>query len=341
MRLIKIISFLTSLAVLFPFFSNAQTSCVQNLREARNFYDAGKLNDLPNLLLKCIDNGFSKDEKVEALRLVTLSYLFDEEQEKAESSYLRLLRIDPEYQVNLDSDPTELIILSERYDTDPKFFFGFKGGAAYNILEITHIQAYNNAGFGSYDPPIGFSAGLFFQYPINNQFSINLETYYNFRRTVLNRQINRSEVNSNVPQIIGETQQWIELPLLLNYKIPTIDKFLLEATAGPSVHYLLTSSLSIEGVNRGINNKDMLEFRNQMNISGVLGLRGNFKIIGRNYVTVETLFQYRFIEENKNLNTDVRTVLFQAGYAEGKLKGHALILRLGLRFPRFNPELIK
>ncbi|MGM0579345.1 MAG: outer membrane beta-barrel protein [Bacteroidota bacterium] len=345
MRLIKIILISFSLLILFPLLGNAQSSCVQNLREARNFYDAGKLNELPKLLLKCIDNGFTDEEKVEALRLVTLSYLFDEEQEKAEATYLRLLKIEPEYQVDEDSDPTELIILSERYDTEPKFFFGIKGSPSYNILEDTPFLVYNKSELGSYDPPIGISGGLFFQYPINNEFSVNLETYYNFRRTDLNREINRTEGSSTVNHEISETQQWIEVPLLLNYKIPLVEKFLLEATAGPSFHYLLYSNLNIKNVNREINNKDMLEYRNQMNLSGILGLRGNFKIIGRHYVTVEALFQYRFIEENRELNYierfELLPDLIQAGYAEGKLKGHAFMLRVGFRFPRFNPELVK
>lgn len=62
-------------------------------------------------------------------------------------------------------------------------------------------------------------------------------------------------------------------------------------------------------------------------------------------MTVEALFQYRFLEENRELNPDERLEtlpdLIQAGYADGQLKGHALILRIGFRFPRFNPELIK
>ncbi|RUA34173.1 MAG: hypothetical protein DSY77_06475 [Bacteroidetes bacterium] len=345
MRLIKIILFLSSLGILVPSYASAQTSCVQNLREARNFYDAGKLNELPKLLLKCIDNGFTKEEKVEALRLVTLSYLFDEEEEKAEASYLRLLKIEPEYQVNLESDPTELIILSERYDTKPKFFFGIKGGPAYNILEISPNIPYNNLQRGSYDPPIGLSGGIFFQYPINEKFSANIESYFNFRNTVLEREIQNAEGNSAGLQITSETQRWIEVPLLLNYKIPMVKSFLLEATGGPSFHYLIFSNFGATGVNDEINNKDMLNYRNQMNVSALLGLRGNFKIIGRNFLTVEALYQYKFLEENRALTPEERLELIpdliQAGYAEGKLKGHALILRIGFRFPRFNPELIK
>ncbi|WKK76849.2 outer membrane beta-barrel protein [Marivirga salinae] len=345
MRLIKIILFSISLVVLFPFISNAQTSCVQNLREARNFYDAGKLNDLPKLLLKCIDNGFSDEEKVEALRLVTLSYLFNEDQEKAEASYLRLLKIEPEYEVNLDSDPTELIILSERYDTDPKFFYGFKLGSAFNLIEITEYKPiYNLADSGSYEPPIGFSVGLFFQYPINEEFSANLETHYNFRNTVLNRNTESAEGNSTGIQSISEIQQWVEVPLLVNYKLPMAQNFLLEATGGPSFHYLLSSRLSVRGgPGSEINNIDMMVYRNQLNVSGILGLRANFKRLGRNFVTVEALYQYRFIDE-VNMNVDraeLNWILKDAVYAENQYKGHALILRVGLRFPRFNPELIK
>lgn len=343
MRLIKIILFSFSLLILFPFISNGQSSCVQNLREARNFYDAGKLNDLPKLLLKCIDNGFSKEEKVEALRLVTLSYLFNEDQEKAEASYLRLLKIEPEYQVNEDSDPTELIILSERFDTEPKFFFGLKLGAAYNLFDGTPNIIHILSNPGTYEPPIGISAGLFFQYPINQDFSVNLETHYNFRNTELNRDIRNPESNSTTPHIISETHQWVEVPLLVNYKLPMVQNFLLEATGGPSFHYLLSSTLSVTGVNVEINNKNMLEFRNQMNVSGILGLRGNFKRLGRNYLTVEALFQYRFINDiDENADTsELDFELLQVGYAEGQYKWHSVILRVGFRFPRFNPELIK
>jgi hypothetical protein len=335
----------TILLVAISYFGNAQNNCVQNLRDARNAYDEGKLQDMPNLLSKCIDNGFTNEEKVEALRFLTLSYLFSEEQEKAEIAYLRLLKINPEFQVNEETDPTELIILSENYDTDPKFFYGLKLGSSYNFIDITeYYPVFNQAGRGSYEPPIGFGAGLFFQYPINDDFTANAEVHYNYRGTVLNRLIERAEGGSGGLQIITENQQWIEMPLLINYKIPLVDKFLLEATAGPSLHYLLSSYLSVQGGREEINNLDMIDFRNQLNVSGILGLRGNFKQLGRNYITVEALYQYRFIEEvdfdspgRSQLNYD----LLQVAYAENQYKGHAFILRLGFRFPRFNPELIK
>ena len=341
-KTILIILFLCTLS----FYGNAQSSCVQKLRDARNAYDAGKLNELPELLLSCIENGFSKEEKVEALRLVTLSYLFNEEQQRAENSFLRLLKIEPEFEVNEDSDPTELIILAENYDTDPKFFYGLKLGSSYSLIQITEYNPnYILASRGTYEPPIVINAGLFFQYPINNDFSANIEVHYNYRNTVLNRTTVRAEGGTSGVQRIAETQQWVEMPLLVNYRIPFVDKFLLEATAGPSIHYLLTSNLTLQGVGEDLNNFDMLldNYRNIINASGIIGLRGNFKQLGRNYVTVEALFQFRFGEEvNFEVDrSDLDLILKDRGYAENQYKGHAFILRLGFRFPRFNPQLIK
>jgi hypothetical protein len=324
------------------FYGNAQNTCVQNLRDARNAYDEGKLQSLPELLLKCIENGFSKEEKVEALRLVTLSHLFNEDQQKAETSYLRLLKIDPEFKANEESDPTELLILAENFDTDPKFFFGFKGGASYNIMDSKPEFSHNLQEPGSYDFPLGISGGLFFQYPINDKFSANLEAIYSYRNSLLNRPLGGAE--SSAFFTVEETQQGLEVPILVNYKLPWINRFLLEATGGPSFHYLLISDLNTRGSGTELNNLDMLPYRNQFNMSGIIGLRANFKELGANYITLEMLFQYKVLSEvNQDaMPEEVRIQLATSStYTDFNYKGHALWLRLGLRFPYFKPELIK
>ncbi|WNB18064.1 outer membrane beta-barrel protein [Marivirga arenosa] len=325
----------------FSFLGNAQTSCVQNLRDARNAYDEGRLKTLSNLLSNCVEDGFTKEEKVEALRLITLSHLFNEDQAEAEKSYLKLLKINPEFTPNEESDPIELIILAENFDAEPKFFFGFKGGASYNIMQIQYESNHNLLLPGTYDFPLGISGGLFFQYPITKEISANLEAIYNFRNTILNRPIESAEGNNF--QIIEETQQWLEMPILVNYKLPWVKKFLLEATAGPSFHYLLMSGVNLNGLGEELNNYDMLSFRNQFNMSGILGLRANFKELGVNFITTELLFQYRILDEvNKSAMTEQqRLELNSVAYSNFDYKGHAIWLRLGIRFPYFKPELKK
>ena len=71
------------LGIMLPQKGKAQESCTQKLRNARNAYQEGKLSSLPTTLQSCIDNGFNKEEKIEALRLVTLAFLYEENEASA------------------------------------------------------------------------------------------------------------------------------------------------------------------------------------------------------------------------------------------------------------------
>ena len=71
------------------------TSCAQTLRLAQSVYDQGRLQELNGILQNCLQNGFTKQERVEAYKLLTLSYIYQEEPEKADEAMLDLLRTDP------------------------------------------------------------------------------------------------------------------------------------------------------------------------------------------------------------------------------------------------------
>ncbi len=319
----------------------AQTNCIQNLRTARNFYEEGKLNDLPMLLENCINSGFSKEEKIEALRLVTLAHLFNENEVDAEASYLRLLQLDPEYKVNPSSDPTEIIILADKFDTDPQFSYGVKASQIINFIELEERDiVLSTAQPGAYEPSLNISFGLFFQYPFNNNLSANIELHYVGRFTSLERDI---EIESSVDeqQNINEAQQTFEIPLLLNYRLP-LGKFPLELTGGTNLHLLQSASLTLEGVGVNRNGQDVLPYRNRVNMSAVLGIRSEFKIIGRNYLSAEVLYQHKLMTEVKLPNEMDQLQLdmqLQNAHSEFFYRGHALVFRLGIRFPYFKPEL--
>jgi hypothetical protein len=162
----------------------AQESCTQKLRTARNAYQEGKLNVLPALLTACIKAGFSKEEKIEALRLVTLAYLYSENERKAEQVFLDLLTIDPEFTPNLQADPTELILLAEKFDTDPKFFYGLNGGVGYNITQVSEARPnIVDLASGKYQFTTTYGIGGFFSYPITNEWSATLEAHMMWRTT--------------------------------------------------------------------------------------------------------------------------------------------------------------
>ncbi len=118
--------------------TNASDSitCTQKLNKAQKVYDAGKLSEVEGFLSKCIKEGFSKEEKMQALRLLILASLFQDEHEKAEASLLLLLKEDPEYTLNPAIDPAEFYELYNSYRTLPVINIGVLGGVTTaNVLE--------------------------------------------------------------------------------------------------------------------------------------------------------------------------------------------------------------
>ncbi|MEQ8423852.1 MAG: hypothetical protein RIA63_04020, partial [Cyclobacteriaceae bacterium] len=106
-------------------YSYAQTStCAQTLRLARSTYEQGRFHEIPALLESCLrggDGNFTKQESVEALRILTLSYIYQEEPEQADVAMLRLLNTDHYFEVNENVDPAEFTALYATFRTDPVF----------------------------------------------------------------------------------------------------------------------------------------------------------------------------------------------------------------------------
>lgn len=326
---------------LAPMWTMAQENCTQKLRSARNAYQEGKLSSLPELLIPCIKTGFSKEEKIEALRLVTLAYIYSEDEAKAEKVFLDLLNIDPEFTPNLQSDPTELILLAEKFDTEPKFFYGLNGGIGYNITQVSEARPnIVDLASGKYQFTTTYGIGGFFSYPITNEWSVTLEAHMMWRTTELIREPVQNAESAN-SQTITEEQSWIEVPVLANYRLP-IKSMNLELTAGPVVHYLLNARVSSESSGDTFQNEDYMDSRSQYNLSGIFGIRSNFKVVGRNYLTVAVLYQHRFFNEvaSSTLKDEKQTTFeLASGYRDGRYKNHVVWLKVGLRFPYFKPQL--
>jgi hypothetical protein len=172
------------LIVLFIFFINpivvqGQESCVQKLESAEELYEIGQINKVPPLLKECLDNGFTRSEKVRAYRLLTLCHLYYNENEKAAKAMGNLLKVKPEYVIT-ESDPTEFSTLHETFRTTPFFILGAKAGiGGTDIYEITNFNDLNSLeSEGVYTPGLSYSIGLSGETPILNAISLGYEVYY-------------------------------------------------------------------------------------------------------------------------------------------------------------------
>src|SRR6478609_4999917 len=149
------------------------TSGAQTLRLARATYEQGRLHEIPSILEGFLPK-FNRQEKVEAYKLLTLSYIYLEEPEKADDAMLKLLQTDHYYEVNLKDDPAEFIALYRTFRTDPIYRIGAKIGA--NASQ-PNVKSYlpSNDGTSKYDLGIAFQSGLVGEFPIAENLVISAE----------------------------------------------------------------------------------------------------------------------------------------------------------------------
>ena len=139
-----------SLAFQLPVLS--QENCTNTLQEARNYYEQGLVEKIPQLLAPCLEEGFSRAQKIEAYKLIILAHLFNYDQIEAETTMEEFLRKFPEYEIMPD-DPVEFVYLFESYRTTSVFSVGITAGAnitdpriiePFTAMDLTHTTLDNN-----------------------------------------------------------------------------------------------------------------------------------------------------------------------------------------------------
>lgn len=295
----KYLKFYLILIACFSFFTGVnaqeQTACAQVLRSARAVYEDGRLHELPALLTTCIERGFSKEEKVEALRLLTLSYIYLGEPAEADKAMLNLLNADQEYKLNKIIEPTEFIALYNTFRTSPVYHIGFLmggNGSAILLDKSYGVHPLNNA-TTRYEGGISFQAGITFEYPFNQNFSAVAEGIFSSKvYTKENQLLDYTELS------VTETQNWIELPLMARYNIPLKDNLQLYGNLGGTIGMLLTSNAEllrprdelrqVEGPR-----ENLLELRNKINYGATGG--GGIKLkLPMSYLMLDVRYNYSF-----------------------------------------------
>ncbi len=114
-----------------------QQDCERNLKKALVLFEKGYLEDIPGLLEPCIDagKGFTWSSRSAALQLLTETFLFSGEEEKAEKYYMLLLENNPSYKPKLKADHPELVYLAEKFSVKPKVSISGRLGFIFPSIE--------------------------------------------------------------------------------------------------------------------------------------------------------------------------------------------------------------
>lgn len=282
-------------------YMQAFSQCTQNWDKAQSEFKEGHLYSIPLLLQDCLEDG-TKQQKIDAYRMLTITYLYTDDPYGAQNSFLGLLKLDPEYRIQ-PSDPVELEYLSKEFITTPILSWRVRGGLNYSFVNIIHENSSGNSTLGSasYKPLIGYSVVGSLDIHFNKVISLGIDmdiamNSYGFHDNLFD-DLNGNQ-NAKDPQNLKETGYNASLPVYLKLTYPGV-KYYPYLYGGYSPNYnIYTSSLASYTIIQNENENpieektlDISSIRTRFSNSIVVGA-GLMRRLRYKYIFVDV--RYRF-----------------------------------------------
>ena len=347
--MLKRLSLVCLLSICYQLSFGQRGDCNLSLEQARSNFQLGHLFTIPSILKPCLDNGFNKVQKIEAYLILTRTYLLIDDPISAEDSYLKLLGEDPEYEVDEENDPVDIVYLDKKFTTTPIFILFAKGGLNFsNASTIVNYGVDNtNLSNEEYTSKLGFNLGGGIELNINDNLSVGLElNYFNRRYEYKNYLFNGDT------QTFLERQSLIDMPLFLKYR-RKYNKFHPYVYAGYSMAFLLNASSEVELTDlivTGENNnseigvtgppESLSDLRNRLNTFIVGGVGTKYRI-GYNYLFFDVRYYYglnNIVNEANQYSSS--SLLYKYGFVDDYKRMTSLSFSLGYIWPLYKPRKI-
>lgn len=330
----------------------AQNTCSLSLTKARVLFEDGHLYDVEDMISGCLEKGFTREERIQAYHLLTLTNLYLDRHQEAENSYLKLLVLDPEFDVEENNDYVEIVYLDQKFKTTPIFTITGRAGININAPYIINDYDINESDPESYVNRTGYWIGSGVDLNINSNVKLGVELLY--RRTLFeynSRRFNSEELN------VLQIQNWLSLPVSLKF-VKQFGDYYPYVYGGFMVNYLLASrgefvfssnqSLT-DGEQLGRTtenpNVNLRPLRNEWpnSLFGGIGIK---KKIGYNFIFMEL----RYVGGLRNIvDVDQRfplqngylydfEALYQFTYLDDDIRLNAYSVSIGFEKPLYKPR---
>ncbi len=348
MLFLKLFSVGSIYLIITPFIY-AQNNCPQVLKKAQSTYDEGRISEVYNLLEPCLKakNGFSKEEKIEAYKLLIFTWLYFNERIKAEECMLQFLTLNPEYKLNEIIDPPEFKNLYINFRTTPILIYGFKFGLNTQKINIIRNFSVDNSmsTLGKYSYALGLQVGINVEIPLQKKWSLLTEL------NLVSKKYNYSDKVLGFAKIkFKEKQTLIESPFFFQFNI-TKKNFSPYIVAGGAFSFLLwdnalasrtdhltTTMLEVSGPELKI-----VSLRHRLLYSASVGVGFKWKnVIGNSYMILDLRY-YKGLKnlvksENRHSNSDL---VFDYLHLDDDFKMNSIVLSIGYSLPYYRPILKK
>jgi hypothetical protein len=330
------------------------TSGAQTLRLARATYEQGRLHEIPSILESFLPK-FNKQEKVEAYKLLTLSYIYLEEPEKADDAMLKLLQTDHYFEINLKDDPAEFISLYKTFRTDPIYRIGAKVGA--NATQ-PNVKSYlpSNDGVSKYDLGIGFQSGLVGELPIAKNLVLSAELNLQLKSFNYENRVSKTDFSKEpIPPLLEpiqleytttgkEKQTWISIPVSVQYAFLKKSKFNPYVALGISADYLTksTNTFSRSKTDRSSydeQSEDITFQRNRFNFNALASAGIKVKVPnGFAVAEVRSIYGLTTITNSENMYDLYSKSIPTDGYIDALFSINSVSFTVGYVYNVFNPK---
>lgn len=333
-----------------------QQSGAQTLRLAQSIYEQGRLHEIPDLLSDAKMVGFSKAERVSAYRLLTLSYIYLEEPEKADVAMQKLLQTEHFFEPNANVEPAEFMGLYRTFRTKPVFSAGLKFGGNFTtpfLSDLYYVSA-TAPGKGKYAPGFGFQIGAVFEKEFfansRNKFLRRVtfapEAYYMGRTfEYTNPDVFTSVTTSGASvadQVVTVKQQWLDINAIFQLKLNKSNSLSIYTGLGPGISYLLSASntmVTTRASSVGVVSGPDEDFKDSYKtiVPSATGLAGAKLKFGDFYIVGEIKVQYSFLNPVDNSGRSISAGAFNYMYVLPNYKPLNLTANIGFIIPYFNP----
>lgn len=223
-----------------------QSDCSVKLQEGESSFEDGLLSNSITVLEECIKiGGFNKEERVRAYRLLTIIYLYQNQDEKASENMHGLLRINPEYKVK-PNDPAEFVELYKQYRIRPYLIVGGGAGTNFPLMNVTTLYSTDNPTTQSmlYNSLLGFQVGFNLSRPLTNKLEVTFNPNF-----VTHRYRFEASYFDYAQLVATEVQARADLSVFVKYNFRNKYNFNLSGFkpyvyVGATPHLLLSSFLS-------------------------------------------------------------------------------------------------
>jgi len=269
-------------------------NCEITLARATEEFQKGHFYVIASILSPCL-NSFTQEQQLRANILLTQTYLLLDDPIGAKESFLRILRVNPEFVADESIHPSDFVYLSKKFRTDPIFAWFVKAGANTSPIRVIHdLDVFDNAAKEMYVLKLGYQASVGADVYVNGKFGIRTELAY--RTTAY--QHNTSNFFQADSKRFTENQTNFSLPISVTYTKPT-GKYRPYAYGGFGANYLVrdVAKVKIEKVRTAEDERDdqqspewnYLYKRNKLNYFLLAG--GGLKVkVGLQYFFIDARY---------------------------------------------------